>query len=191
MVIMEISEKLGTFSQAAIEAASEQSAAMLQEYEARHAASIAEYERQKQQEQQTRERIAQEQVRKEINRSTSEELLRLKKEHHARQEQRKQELFALVEEKLAAYRKSDVYESLLQKKIAKARELAAGEPFTVYIDPEDIAFKERLEQAEDCELTVSGNSFGGGIRAVIPAKHMLMDDSFDSRLAEERERFSF
>lgn len=188
---MEINEKLGTFSQAAIDAANEQSAAMLQEYEKTHAASIAEYERQKAQEWKTRVRIAQEQVRKEINRNTSEELLRLKKEYHAKREERKEELFVLVEEKLAAFRKSDAYERLLQKKIARAREFAAGEKLTIYIDPEDDALKERLEQKEGCELTVSAYSFGGGIRAVVPAKHMLMDDSFDSRLAEERDSFSF
>ena len=29
------------------------------------------------------------------------------------------------------------------------------------------------------------------MRAVIPAKHVLMDESFDSKLAAEREKFSF
>lgn len=188
---METSEKLGMFYQAAIDAANEQSAVMLQEYETGYQAGVAEYEQQRQKEQQARERIALEQVRKEINRNTSEELLRLKREYHAKQEQRKQELFDLVEQKLASYRKSDAYESLLRKKIAKAKELAAGETFTIYIDPEDSALKERLEQAEGCELTVGDRSFGGGIRAVFPGKHMLMDDSFDNRLLEEREKFSF
>ena len=136
-------------------------------------------------------RIAQEQVRKEINRNTSEELLRLKKESHAKREERKEELFVLVEEKLAAFRKSDAYERLLQKKIARAREFAAGEKLTIYIDPEDGMLRGRLEQAAGCEVTISDQAFGGGIRAVIPKKHMLMDDSFDSRLTEEREKFSF
>ena len=93
---MEINEKLDTFYQAAIDAATEQSAAMQREYEEWHRASIAEYEQGRQQEQRASGRIAQEQVRKEINRRTSEEMLRLKKEFHEQQELRKGELFELV-----------------------------------------------------------------------------------------------
>lgn len=188
---MEINEKLETFYRAAIEAANGQSEALLQEYRTAYQESLAEYEKEKQAGWQTRERIAKERVRKEVNREISEEMLRLKKEYHSRQEEKKKELFALVEEKLADYRKTEAYRRLLGKKISEAQKLAAGEAFTVYLDPGDAYLKEELAAESGCSLSISGTPFGGGIRAVIPAKNMQMDESFAGRLTEEREKFSF
>lgn len=186
---MEINEKLETFYRAAIDAANGQSEAILQEYQTSYQESLAEYEKEKQAGWQTRERIAQERVRKEVNREISEEMLRLKKEYHSRQEEKKKELFALVEQKLAEYRKTDAYRTLLGKKIAEAQKLAAGKAFTVYLDPEDGYLKEELAAETGCSISISGTPLGGGIRAVIPSKNVQMDESFAGRLVEEWEKW--
>lgn len=188
---MEINEKLDIFYRAAIDAANEQSAAMLDKYRARYEKNLAEYQQEKQKEQQTRERIAQERVRKEVNRALSEEMLQLKKEYHKAQEERKEELFVLVEQKITDYRATDAYEVLLEQKIARAVQFANGEDMRVYIDPADARLEQELTEKCGCKISLSAYSFGGGIRAVIPAKNVLIDESFDSKLAAEREQFSF
>ncbi|MFQ9547338.1 MAG: hypothetical protein ACLRZ6_05375 [Lachnospiraceae bacterium] len=40
-------------------------------------------------------------------------------------------------------------------------------------------------------MTMSEYSFGGGMRAVIPARSILIDNSMDSRIAEVRNEFQF
>ncbi len=188
---MEINEKLDIFYRAAIDAANEQSAAMLDKYRARYEENLAEYQQGKQKEQQTRERIAQERVRKKVNRALSEEMVQLKKEYHEAQEEKKEELFALVEQKIADYRTTEAYVALLEQKIAQAVRFANGDELRVYIDPADAHIEQELEKKCGCRILVSAYPFGGGIRAVIPAKNVLIDESFDSKLATEREQFSF
>lgn len=188
---MEINEKLDIFYRAAIDAANEQSTAMLDQYRAGYEEKLATYRQEKQKEQQTRERIAQERVRKEVNRALSEETVLLKKEFHKAQEEKKEELFALVEQKLADYRSTEAYGTLLEQKTTQAIRFANGEELRIYIDPADAHLQQELEKECGCQILVSAYPFGGGIRAVIPAKNVLIDESFDSKLAAEREKFSF
>lgn len=192
---MEISEKLDIFYRAAMEVAREQGEAISEESRNICQKTLQEYEDERKKQQEARERVAQERVRKEVNREVSGILLEQKKEYHKAQEQKKEELFALVEEKLAAYRQTTDYEKLLAGKIARAVEFAAGEAVTVYLDPQDGHLLPQLltEQGENalCTIEVGSEMFGGGIRARIPAKQVLLDESFGSRLREEREKFSF
>lgn len=188
---MEINEKLDIFYRAAIDAANEQGEMMLKEHVASYQGSLAEYERERQSGSETRVRIAKERVKKEVNREVSEEMMQLKREYHQKQEEKKAELFALVEEKLKAYRGSEEYRTLLKERLKKALEFARGEAVTVYLDPEDAPLKAELETESGCELTISDIPFGGGIRAMIPSRNVMMDESFAGRLAEEREKFSF
>lgn len=198
---MEINEKLDIFYRAAIDAANEQSESMLGSYKAVYEEALTEYRSQKEAAWKTRERIAQERVRKEVNRSISEELLQVKREYHDKQEVHKEELFARVVEKLAEYRSSKEYADLISRKVKEAQEFAGDEVFTVYLDPKDEGLKAVLEaqvnaknaagQKVECQIEVSDTSFGGGIRVVIPGKHVLMDESFDRKLMEEKEKFSF
>lgn len=201
---MEINEKLDIFYRAAIDAANEQSESILLSYKNVYEEALAEYKSQKEEAWKTRERIAQERVRKEVNRSVSEELLQVKKEYHDKQEVYKEKLFAQVAEKLAAYRGSKEYADLICRKVMEAQEFAGKEPFTVYLDPDDADLKAMLEaqmirqcaenekaQKSGCQIEISDTSYGGGIRVVIPGKHVLMDESFDRKLKEEKEKFSF
>lgn len=188
---MEINEKLDIFYRAAIAAADERSQTLLQEYKKTCGDGLLEYEKSRQEQRETAEHIAEEKVKRAINRKVSEEILRLKKEYHRRQEEKKSELFALVETKLADYRQGEAYERLLLRKIAQAATLAGGEEFAVYLDPADAPRRERLERESGCALLISETSLGGGIRAVIPSKNILMDESFLGKLEEEREKFSF
>lgn len=192
---MEISEKLDIFYRAAVETAKEQGEAISSESKENCSRQLLEYEEQKKNQQKARERIVAERVRKEVNREVSAILLEHKREYHSIQEQKKEQLFARVEEKLAAYRKTDAYVDLLAQKIQKAVDFAEGEELTVYLDAEDAALLPQLLRAQEecrtCTVAVGNEKFGGGIRAAVPAKNVLFDESFGSRLYEEREKFSF
>ena len=51
--------------------------------------------------------------------------------------------------------------------------------------------KQELEAATGASLTVSEYSFNGGIRAVIPGRKILIDNSFQAKLEKARREFTF
>ena len=188
---MENNEKLDIFFRAAIEAASGKSEEIIEEQKKVYQESIASYEKMKQEELSTRVRIAENQVEKEENRIVSEQLLELKKEYHSRQEERKAELFLLVENRLEEYRKTQEYKNFLLKKIEAAGRYAEENELQVYIDPADRELQRELAAKAGCEVLVSKEAFGGGIRAVIRAGNLLIDESFGRKLTDEKAKFSF
>lgn len=188
---MEINDKLDVFFHAAIEAANGKSEAIIEEQKQIYQENIAAYEKKKQEELSTRVRIAENQVEKEENRRVSEQILQMKKDYHSKQESRKEELFALVEQRLADYRTTPEYKSFLEKKMKEAKGYAEGTEMKVYIDPKDGTLQQELETKMGCKVLVSKEAFGGGIRAVMREKNLLMDESFDRKLLEEKEKFSF
>ena len=75
--------------------------------------------------------------------------------------------------------------------IKQAKAFAKGEEIVIYLAPTDIAKKERLERETGISLEVSEENFIGGIRAVIAAKNILIDESFAGRLCQEKDNYSF
>ena len=65
------------------------------------------------------------------------------------------------------------------------------EKMIIYIDPADQALLMNLEMEAGTTLTVSEYSFGGGTRAVLPDRNVLIDDSFATKVKETMENFSF
>ena len=77
------------------------------------------------------------------------------------------------------------------QKLAHAKSFAKNDDIIIYLDPADASKKHDLEEETKCTLTMSEYSFGGGMRAVIPARSILIDNSMDSRIAEVRNEFQF
>jgi vacuolar-type H+-ATPase subunit E/Vma4 len=188
---MEISEKLEIFYKAAIDAATMQSESMLEEQKNAYQTELSAYEKKKQENWQTRQHVLEEKVRKEVNREVSEQLLTMKRRYHEEQEAKKELLFQRVEQKLADYRTQDAYREYLCGLIRKAQELAGGAELSIYLGQEDAGWKQPLEKETGCALDVADEAFLGGIRAVIPSKNILLDETFATRLSAEKEQFVF
>ncbi len=190
---MEINEKLDIFYEAAIAAANKQSEEILEEQKRTYQQAIETYERNQEEEQKLWERNIKVKIKKEANRRISEQMLQQKRIYHAALEEKREELFALVEEKLQAYRATRQYEALLTDQIRQVTAAyGRGEDVTIYLSPSDAGKKELLERETGVELTVGREEFSGGIRALIAGKHMmLLDESFAGRLRQEREGYTW
>lgn len=188
---MKISEKMDIFYQATIDAANEQAEGLLQECKRDYQKSLEEYEENKAKTKEANMRLAKEHLRKAVNRQASEEILKAKMTYHAKQEEKKEELFALVQEKLDTYRKSDAYLSYLKKKVQEAVAFSDGKEVVVSLDKDDAKYLDMLKKEFHCEWEISDITFGGGIKAVIPEKNVLMDESLGARFATAKEHFSF
>ena len=115
----------------------------------------------------------------------------LRREVSHRQEELKDKLFVEIRDKLANFMETRDYLDLLEKQIGAAKAVAGDEAMVVYMDPSDEDKARRLAMHHNVTVKISEYSFDGGIRAVIPSKHILIDSSFKTKLEEARHEFKF
>ena len=95
-----------------------------------------------------------------------------------------EKLSSEVKGKLERYMATSAYETYLVNQAREIVKFADGDDVTVYIDPEDICHKNAISAGANVAVTVSEYSFGGGVRAVISKRGILIDQSFDTKLKE-------
>ncbi len=131
-------------------------------------------------------------IKREINKQLATQQIAIKRTLGQKQEELKDKLFTELRDMLANYLESHDYFDLLDRQIAHAVAFAGKDDVTVYIDPADEDKIRRLALRHGrAHLVLSEYSFAGGTRAVIPARHILIDNSFQTRLAEQKENFHF
>ncbi len=136
-------------------------------------------------------RAQEEKLRRDINRRLSVEQIALRRGYSRKQEELRGKIFSELRDRLARFMESPEYTEMLEKQIRKAKQLAGNDEIHIYIDPSDKSRQNMLALHTGCEIRVSGYSFGGGTRAVIEARNILIDSSFDSLLREAEENFQF
>ena len=188
---MELTKKLNMFYASAIEVANKQSSEDLKEFTLSMDKMMEEFRKNKIDELESRYRVEEEKLKREENRQISQAVTELKRSLSLHQQEKKKALFAAVKEKLAHFRESEDYEAYLVAKIRMAEKFARQEALILYLDPADAAKKERLEQETGCELTVCETSFGGGIRAEVHSKNVLIDESLETKLRQEWDAYAF
>ena len=95
-----------------------------------------------------------------------------------------EKLYSEVKGKLERFMATGEYERYLVEQVKKILAFADGDDVVIYIDPEDVARKGTVSAGANTALTVSEYSFGGGVRAVIEKRGILIDQSFDTKLKE-------
>ena len=128
-------------------------------------------------------------IGREKNRRLSNEGIEIKRKVLEKTEEITNHIFRDVEQSLFSYMKTPDYEELLSKMIKEAHDFSKGQEIMIYINPSDQNLKSRLEEKTGVELIVSNRDFIGGIRAVIPSHSILIDNSFLTKLAEEKSSF--
>ena len=132
-----------------------------------------------------------EKIEREINKKLALAQINIKREMSKRQEELKDMLFVEVRNLLADFMSTPEYAQLLERQIAKAHELAGNKDLIIYIDPADEPLLQSLSLQNREAVKISAYSFSGGMRAVIPDSHILIDNSFETKLDEARRTFQF
>ena len=70
------------------------------------------------------------------------------------------------------------YENYLCKKIQEAVKFAGNDELFIYLSPEDASYQHSLVARTGFRVRVSDEPFMGGIKATIPSKNILIDNSF-------------
>lgn len=117
------------------------------------------------------------------------EQLHIRRKINHKQEELKNKLLAEVEALMEAFFTTEDYKKLLIKQINDAVKVARGEEIHIFLDAKDRRLKEELEAACNIQLIADGRTFYGGIKAEIPKKNILIDNSFESKLDNWKETY--
>ena len=188
---MTIEEKLKHFQDICMEDARERSNKMLDEYMTALEKSFEEHKADAKKNADLEVKLETEKLEREINKKLSIEQLDLRREAGRRQDELKDKLFVELRDKLANFMETEGYEKFLEDQVKSVKELAGDEAFVIYMDPSDADKARRVSLYMGIAIRISEYSFLGGIRAVIPGRHILVDNSFQTRLEEARHNFKF
>lgn len=188
---MKLDKKLDHFYQSVIDDATQQSESILKTYQQSLNKIYEEKQAELEHKAELTLKMETDNLIRQKNKTLSTDALDNRRIIKEKNDELKERLFASVEQKIQDYMKTDAYLELLQEQIVAADNFSRGERMTVYLNASDASKKESLEQQTGVPLTISTMDFQGGIRAVIHEKHILIDYSFTTRLAEEKDRFQF
>lgn len=183
---MDIKEKLQHFSESCMLDARNKANNILEEYKI---LLDKEYETHVQDETRRHKlllKIEKEKIDREMNKELSIELIKLRKMLSDKRKDVVDKIFNDLEIKIKEYRGSDAYYKQIERQIIEAVNFAGEDEMVIYLEPEDMpVFTDKFSTY----VQASKYSFGGGMRAVIPHKNILIDHSFEKKLADARENF--
>ena len=103
----------------------------------------------------------------------------------------KEKLFADVRVQILKFMESPRYEEYLCTKIEEAVCFAEHDEIQIYLSKEDEPRLKSLTVKTGFPLKVSDESFIGGIKAIIPEKNILIDNSFEEGYQAAYREFKF
>lgn len=187
---MTTEEKLQHFYDISMESAREESQKALSEYQAVLAGMLEEHKKDKQEHADMRLKLEAENARREINKALSAEQLHIKRRLSARKQDLCEKLFMEVRDQLEAFMSTNDYLLWLEKKAKEAIEIAGEDEVQIYITAADTSLRENLSARCHSAVLISETPFMGGLRAVIPSKNILIDNTFDSSFDNVKEAFN-
>lgn len=184
-------DKLRNFYDLSIESASRQRDQMLADCRATLEADFEAHRSEKENIVSDRMKSETTALSRELKRDLSDHQNRIRQNLAKRQREVKEEIFANVADKLSAFRKTPEYHTWLFRKVRAALAFAGEEEVTIYVDPADETYTDEIHAVCDVQPVISNVAFGGGIRAVIRSRNILIDNSFATLMAEAKENFTF
>lgn len=189
---MTIDEKLNHFLQTCTEDVTARSTNMLNDYKTALEKTFAEHQDDANRRATMQFNVEIGKIEHEMNKKLSIEQIAIKRTIGQKQEELKEMLFIELKDKLDNFLATTEYLTLLRQQIKHAVEFAGDDQVIVYLDPSDeIRIRDLGLANPTATMRISEYSFGGGCRAVIPARHILIDHSFESKLADAQEKFHF
>ena len=188
---MTTEEKLNRFLETSIEDARKRSHEDIEKYSQALDAEFEEYKYSINSQIEETLKAECEKIRTLTNRELCEKQIEIKRNISKKQCELKEKLFNEVQDNLSAFMRTSAYQQLLVKQIHEAVAFAGNDEVTIYIDPSDDSLLSSLRSLTGVPIEISTYSFNGGIRAIIPSKNILIDNSFEKKLAECKDSFTF
>lgn len=188
---MTTEEKLQHFYDVSMESAREEAQKALEEYRRALDDMFEEHKKEKEKSAELRLKLETENAKREINKALSAEQLHIKRKLSKKQQELREKIFIDLQAKLEIFRKSSDYPQWLEEKIKEAQNIADSDEIQIYLSKIDENLKESIEAETGISIQLSEELFMGGMRAVIPAKNILIDQTFLTMFESEKEEFNF
>ena len=188
---MTTEEKLQHFYDVSMESAREEAQKALEEYRSALDDMFEEHKKEKEKSVELRLKLETENAKREINKALSAEQLHIKRKLSKKQQELREKIFIDLQAKLEIFRKSSDYPQWLEEKIKEAQNIADSDEIQIYLSKIDENLKESIEAETGISIQLSEEPFMGGMRAVIPAKNILIDQTFLTMFESEKEEFNF
>jgi len=184
-------EKLKHFEESSMEKAREQSVQMIEEHKAALEKIFKEHKAAKERQAALQIKTEADSLKRANNMALSKEQLQIKREITKKHTELKEKLFIEVQTNLEEYMDTPAYDQLLIKQINDIKKVAGNDHYVIYIDPADSSKQLSLNAATNAQVVISEYSFMGGTRAVLADRHILIDNSFATKLEEAKSAFVF
>ena len=188
---MTIDEKLQHFYEVSLDEAREDAARAIQDHKDYLQKVLEEHKQSRIQTAEAEVKAETEHVRREVNKALSSEQITLKRNWSLKQNELKETLFAEVKNRVQQFTATPEYQDYLCRRIREAKDFAEDDEILIFLSSNDKELLDSLTARTGCPLQVSSENFLGGIRAEIPAKNILIDNSFAANLAAMRKEFKF
>ena len=188
---MTIEEKLQHFYDSSVEEAYQEASQMIEEHKKNLDEMQSEHKRSRRQSAEAEVKAEAENDRREVNKALSAQQLMIKRNWTKKQNELKDKLFAEVQSLLEDFVKTPEYDSYLCRKIKEAQDFAGEDELHIYLTPSDSSRLESISQKTGAELRLADEEFIGGIRAIIPGKNILIDNSFREAFLACKKEFKF
>ena len=188
---MTIEEKLQHFYDSSIEEAYQEASQMIEEHKKNLDAMLSEHKRSRRQSAEAEVKAEAENARREVNKALSAQQLMIKRNWTKKQNELKDKLFAEVQNLLEDFVKTPEYDSYLCRKIKDVQDFAGEDELHIYLTPSDSSRLESISQKTGAALRLADEEFIGGIRAIIPGKNILIDNSFREAFLACKKEFKF
>lgn len=188
---MTTEEKLQHFYDVSVGEAIEESNKLIENHQKELEKQFDLHRQEKQKEAEILLKAESDRISREINKSLSASQLEIKRSWTKTQNNLKDKLFAEVRELLESFTTTPQYVDYLLRKINEVKEFAGDDEVSVYLTPSDQDKLEDLSRRSNMALQISDQDFWGGVKAMIPQKNILIDNSFQSAFQAERQNFTF
>ena len=188
---MTIEEKLQHFYDSSVEEAYQEAAQMIEEHKKNLDEMLSEHKSSRRQSAEAEVKAEAENARREVNKVLSAQQLMIKRNWTKKQNELKDRLFTEVQSLLEDFVKTPEYDSYLCRKIKEAQDFAGEDELHIYLTPSDSSRLETLSRKTGAALRLADEEFIGGIRAIIPGKNILIDNSFREAFLACKKEFKF
>ena len=134
--------------------------------------------------------IAEDGIKRKASQEYTSVQMHLKRKINHKQVELKEKLFAEVKEILENYVKTEEYKSYVLNKVESIKAFAGADELVIVLDPKDEELANEITPSSTVKVTVGEKSFIGGVVGKIPSKNILIDDSFQSKFEEIKEKYT-
>ena len=187
---MNVRKKLDAFTNIVLQEAEQSRKEMLSEMNRQVDAACAEAERAARRQAEERLRVEQLKAEQLKNRDIIRASTNARKGLLTLRNKLTDEVFEAVTQKLRAFAQTSAYEDYLTQVAARLKAQNQGQAIILTFCADDMPVGRRVAQSLQLQAQETDEDIIGGLRALLPDKNAIIDESFATRLQKERSSFS-